>query len=246
MRRNQKPWQKKLDRFALAALDAHKQTRGVLNIPGGDLEDVIRWLQEHRSDIEAAQARFPRRETKAPPKKVKLDKDFVKFAKSVKVFEGVHLESGENETIPFYGEILENTQKLFHIFEKKRADRALIYFNLALIYAIARPLVEDFRNKQFGPEPLDWDKKRILAAMCLEFITGLLRGRVESPKGRINLELINYINLLQEHQTEPLTDRDLGDALAHAGFEVPAEEHSWSVFLNRARKRGLVAKPKTK
>ncbi len=92
---------------------------------------------------------------------------------------------------------------------------------------------------------MDWEKKRILAAMCLEFVTGLLRGRVEAPKGRINLELIQYINLLQEHQTEPLTDRDLRDALGHAGFDVPAEAHSWSVFLNRARKRGLVAKPKT-
>lgn len=245
MRRNQKPWQEKLDLIALAALDAHKQTRGVLNIPEGDLKDVIRWLQEHRSDIEAAYAKFPRRQNNALPKTVKLDKAFVKFAKSVKHFEEFHLESGENETIQFYGEILENTQKLFHIFEKKRADRALIYFNLALIYAVARPLVEDFRNKQFGPEPLDWEKKRILAAMCLEFVTALLRGRVESPKGRINLELIKYINLLQEHQTEPLTDRDLRDALAHAGFDVPAVEHSWSVFLNRARKKGLVAKPKT-
>ena len=178
-------------------------------------------------------------------KTVKLDKDFVKFAKSVKDFEEYHMESGENETDPFFAEILENTQKLFHLFEKKRANRTLIYFNLALIYAVVRPLVEDFRNKQFGPEPLDWEKKRILAAMCLEFVTGLLRGRVESPKGRINLELIKYINLLQEHQTEPLTDRDLRDALAHSGFDVPAEEHSWSVFLNRARKRGLVAKPKT-
>ena len=245
MRRNQKPWQDKLDRIALAALNAHKQTRGVLNIPGGDLKDVIRWFQEHRSDIEAAHAKFPRRENNALPKTVKLSKDFVKFVESAKLFEGFHLESGENENIPFFAELLGNTQKIFQIFEKKRADRALIYFNLALIYTVVRPLVEDFRNKQFGPEPLDWEKKRILAAMCLEFVTGLLRGRVESPKGRINLELIKYINLLQEHQTEPLTDRDLWDALAHAGFDVPAVEHSWSVFLNRARKRGLVAKPET-
>ena len=102
MRRNQKPWQDKLDSIALAALNAHKQTRGVLNIPGGDLKDVIRWFQEHQSDIEAAYAKFPRRENNALPKTVKLDKDFVKFAKSVKHFEEFHLESGENETIPFF------------------------------------------------------------------------------------------------------------------------------------------------
>ena len=246
MRRNRKSWQDKLDRIALAALDAHKQTRGVLNIPGGDLKDVIRWFQEHQSDIVAAHAKFPRRENNAPPKTVKLNKDFLKFAKSMKLFEEYLLESGEKETDPFFAEILENTQKLFHLFEKKLADRALIYFNLALIYTVVRPLIEDFRNKQFGPEPLDWENKRKLAAMCLEFVTGLLRGRVESPKGRTNLELVKYINFLQKHQTEPLTDRDLRDALAHAGFDVPAVEHSWSVFLNRARKRGLVAKPKTK
>ena len=245
MRRKQKRWQEKLDRIALATLDAHKQTRGVLNIPGGDLKDVIRWVQEHRSDIEAASAKFPREQKNGLPKTVKLDKDFLKFFESVKLFEGFHLESGENETIPFFAELLGNTQKLFQIFEKKRADRALIYVSVALIYTLVRPLVEDFRNKQFGPEPLDWEKKRILAAMCLEFVTGLLRGRVEAPTGRIKLELIKYINFLQKHQTEPLTDRDLRDALAHAGFDVPAEEHSWSVFLNRARKRGLVAKTKT-
>ena len=101
MRRNKKPWQKKLDRIALAALNAHKQTRNVLNIPGGDLKDVIRWLQEHRSDIQAAHAKFPRRQNNALPKTVKLDKDFVKFAKSVKHFEEFHLEPGENETDHF-------------------------------------------------------------------------------------------------------------------------------------------------
>ena len=92
-------------------------------------------------------------------KTVRLDKDFVKFAQSVKHFEGFHLEAGEKKTDPFFAELLGNTQKLFQIFEKKRADRALIYFNVALIYTLVRPLVEDFRNKQFGPEPLDWEKK---------------------------------------------------------------------------------------
>jgi hypothetical protein len=63
----------------------------------------------------------------------------VRFAKSVKHFEAFHLESGENETIPFIAELLGNTQKLFQIFEKKRADRALIYFNLAYLYC--RPAI---------------------------------------------------------------------------------------------------------
>ncbi len=73
-----------MDRIALAALDAHKQTRGVLNIPGGDLKDVIRWFQEHQSDIAAAHAKFPRRENNAPPKTVKLNKDFLKYSFYVK------------------------------------------------------------------------------------------------------------------------------------------------------------------
>jgi hypothetical protein len=71
-----------------------------------------------------------------------------------------------------------------------------------------------------------------------------LRGRVEAPKGRINLELLKFINFLREHQTDRLTDRDLRAASKYAGFAVPEDEHSWAIFMNRARKRGLVRKPK--
>jgi hypothetical protein len=51
MRRSQKPWQEKLDSFALAALETHKQTRNLLEISSGSLEDVISWLNEHKADI---------------------------------------------------------------------------------------------------------------------------------------------------------------------------------------------------
>jgi hypothetical protein len=77
--------------------------------------------------------------------------------------------------------------------------------------------------------------------MCLEFVAELLRGRVATPKGRINLELIKWINFLRKHQTERLTDRELHAALEYAGFALPIEEHSWAIFMNRARKRGLVS-----
>ena len=244
MRRKVKPWQEKLDPFALAAIDAHRQTKDAFRIPQGDLKNAFQWLQENQQAIAVAFEKYPRSENSVKLRTVKLDKGFVKFMQRANMLIGFQLQPGENQTIPFTAEHWASMQKLYMMFEKKRESRALIYFSLAFIYTLVQPMVQDFRKKQFGPEPLDWEKKRALAAMCLEFVAGLLRGRVKAPKGRINLELIKFINLLQEHQTEPLTDRDLWYALADAGFYVPPQQHSWSIFLNRARKKELITKPK--
>lgn len=226
MRKKRKSWQDKLDGFALAYLEAHRQTRHVFQFPEGGLTEVIRWFQEHQTEIMTAQDKFPRHLSQMPLKTMKLDRDFVKFAGTTQAFRGFRLRPGENKTIPFIADMMESAQKLFRMMEKRGSDRALVYFGISLIYTFLRPLVDDFRKRQFGPEALDWEKKRILAAMCLEFVAGLLRGRVEAPKGRINLELVKFINFVQEHQTEPLTDKELRDALKNAGFPVPAEEHN--------------------
>lgn len=177
---------------------------------------------------------------------MRLDKSFIRLLEREKWFQGLGLKVGKNETEAFMAELLRIAQKLSRFFEKNPESRALVYFSLPLAYMLLRPLVDDLRNRHFGSGPLDERKTRLLAAMCLEMTANLLRGRLIRRKGRSNRELIHILNLVQEHQKEPLTDRDLQDAVSYAGIAVPTEKHSWSVWLGRARKEGFIGKAKKK
>ncbi len=246
MRRNRKPWQEKLGSYALEYLEAYKQTRSVFDLPIGGLAQVTRFMKEQRGKMSEARKRFPKPPGKSSIQTVRLDKSFIRLMEREKLFQGLGLKVGENETEAFMAELLRISQKLSRFFEKKPEHRALVYFSLPLAYMILRPLVDDLRNRHFGSGPLDERKTRLLAAMCLEMTANLLRGRLIRRKGRINRELIHILNLVQEHQEEPLTDRDLQEAVSYAGIDVPTEQHSWSVWLGRARKEGFIGKAKKK
>jgi len=214
MRRNRKPWQEKLDSYALQYLEAYKQTRGVFDLPIGGLAQVTRFMKEQRGKMSEARKRFPSPPGKSSTQTVRLDKSFIRLLEREKWFQGLGLKVGKNETEAFMAELLRIAQKLSRFFEKNPESRALVYFSLPLAYMLLRPLVDDLRIRHFGSGPLDERKIRLLAAMCLEMIANLLRGRMIRRKGRFNRELIHILNLVQEHQKEPLTDRERLEQLA--------------------------------
>jgi len=106
-----------------------------------------------------------------------------------------------------------------------------------------RNLVGMLRQMQFGNDALDESQTRALAAQCFEFFAELCRGRIALPKGRINAELVELINLIYEHQKEPLTHGETLQALNEAGITFFQDLGTFRVWLSRARKKGLVSNP---
>jgi hypothetical protein len=115
------------------------------------------------------------------------------------------------------------------------------YFWLALNYTFLKGLLGMLRRKQYGAEPLDRTKAYTLAGQFFEMLAQACRGRPTQNKGRYNLELIGLVKMIQEHQTEKLSDGQIREALAAAGVSVP-ERDTWRIWLWRARKAGLIAR----
>ena len=67
----------------------------------------------------------------------------------------------------------------------------------------------------------------------------LRTGKVPNIKGRVNVELIELIKELRQHQKARLTYRELHQALEYAGVHVQDEE-TLRVFEFRARKKGWI------
>jgi hypothetical protein len=154
MRREPKPWQEKLDSFAIAYLEARRQSAG-LDIPEGDLKDVLGWFETHQKEILEMYQKFPSVPDNEQMQSVELTEEFVNFLKSAERLRTFGLKAGENKTLPVLDDAFSTAQKLYGVFEKKPENRALTYFGTALAYEISQRSIEKFRKKQFGPEPLD-------------------------------------------------------------------------------------------
>jgi hypothetical protein len=76
--------------------------------------------------------------------------------------------------------------------------------------------------------------------MTLEHSAKLLRGRWSPPKGRVNVDLIAMVRHIQEGQLEPLTPREMREAVCCAGFAVPDGE-AWRIWLYRTKRAGLLS-----
>lgn len=230
----QRPWQEKIEPECLEYLEAYRKASARTTVPDGSYGNLLEWLQQWRNIAKL----FP-----SPPvdweqaagSVVSLDARFVAMLDQ---FAPGHVKEGENRLAPRYAKMLEIAQPIALLLEEPQA-RAGVALGLGFFYVLVEPLIIDLRRQQFGMKPLDSSKVRSLAAIILELLAKLLRGRWQPPKGRINTELIALINLIYAHQTHQLTPQELGQALAHAGLAV-AEGETWRIWLHRAKKRGLI------
>lgn len=113
------------------------------------------------------------------------------------------------------------------------------YFFLASYYANLEDLFGTMRRMQFGAEPLDAAKFLTLAGQFFDMLSQACRGRATPNKGRYNVELISLVKMIQDHQTEKMSPREIREALLTAGVRVP-EGETWRLWLWRARKNGLI------
>jgi len=100
-------------------------------------------------------------------------------------------------------------------------------------------IYEDISRRYFGDagpkNPQDW---AWTVGTTLEVLgTTLKSGKPPNLKGKVNVELLQLIRILRQHEKVRLTYRELRDALAYAGVHV-ADEDALRIFEWRARKKG--------
>jgi hypothetical protein len=116
----------------------------------------------------------------------------------------------------------------------------------AIAITVLGSIYENTSKAYFGDAgPRETKEFMWLAGTTLEFLGKTFKtGKPPDLKGKINVELIELIKVLRQHQTSKLTYRELRDALQHAGLHVPDEE-TLRVFEWRAKKKGWIKSPKT-
>lgn len=228
-------WAEKLDPEAIAFLDAYRMARSNYRPPPTKIEDLPSWLKQF---AEAASG-FPKDPASLHTRTVTVEKKFLDLLSQGGPPFADMLKEGENALAPGLAMMVEAAQTCALLFEAAPNVRLGVYFAIGLAYRLGRPLWDRLRFEQFGKDPLDQQKIETLAAMGLEFVAGLLRGQWKKPKGRINPELIEIINLIQRYSAIPLRPSEIRVAVLYAGINVP-DEDTWRVWLHRARKRKLV------
>lgn len=115
-------------------------------------------------------------------------------------------------------------------------------FLAGLLRVILGGIYEDLSQRQFGDEgPKETKDYLWLAGTTLEMIgKGIKKGKIRDVKGKVNIEFVQLIKIVREHQTAKLTYRELQEALEYAGVHF-SDEDSFRVFEWRARKRGWMS-----
>lgn len=114
-------------------------------------------------------------------------------------------------------------------------------FIAAFAVGILGAIYNDISTRYFGDAGPKETKDLIwVVGTTLEVLGKSLRtGEVQGVKGRINVELVQLIAVIQEHEIAKLSYKELLDALNYAGQQV-ADEEALRVFVFRARKKGWI------
>lgn len=194
----------------------------------GSMEEVSKQLKElYRQHPEL-------RKTKS----IHLKPEFVRMMEEVPGFKGI-FAVGEQEYPARLARILGTVQQLALFPSLTPAMKMAGYFFLASYYANLEDLFGTMRRMQFGAEPLDAAKVLTLAGQFFDMLSQACRGRATPNKGRYNLELISLVKMIQDHQTEKMSPREIRETLLTAGVRVP-EGETWRIWLWRARKSELL------
>lgn len=171
-------------------------------------------------------------------KSIRLEPEFVQMMEEVPRFKGI-LAVGEQEFPAGLARILGTVQQLALLSHLTPEMKMAGYFFLASYYANLEDLFGTMRRMQYGAEPLDAAKILTLAGQFFDMLSQACRGRAMPNKGRYNLELISLVKMIQEHQTEKMSPREIREILVTVGVSVP-EGETWRLWLWRARKNGLI------
>ncbi len=102
------------------------------------------------------------------------------------------------------------------------------------------------KRMRFGSRsrPLSRAEEMSLAAQCFELCAQLCRGKLELPKGKVNLERGELVSLIFQYEKQRLSDEDLRDAIWYAGGNAPEDPQALRLWVWRNQRGGLVRKRK--
>jgi hypothetical protein len=232
MKRRTKSWQEKVDPLCIRYLQVYREARTLASKIPTTLD-----FKSRMATMDPAQEVFKEHPELWDTRKVSLTPAFLQNAKSH--FPGFENLSEGSVVLSRTADILEMAQNLaiFDTFPPELKMGA--YFFVAMLIVPAWDSLVRMKKEQFGEQPLDQERMMILVAQTCEMIAQVCRGRFPERKGKFNLELIQLVKKIQEHEKETLTPDDLKEALAAAGVSVP-EGEAWRIWLWRARKSGLI------
>jgi hypothetical protein len=233
MKRTRKPWQEKVDGFCLKYLEVCREARGLMSQVAAPQS-----LSEFVGSPNLAAEVFEKHPELRGTKAICLTPEFVQMLEAVPNLKAMAV-AGEHVYPTRIANTLEMMQTLALFPSLPPEVRMNAYFMLALWIAIGKDFWGNMRRMQYGAAPLDEAKVATLAAQCFEMLARFCRGRIPQTKGRYNLELIELVKIILQHQTEEMSPHDLREALAAAGMAVP-EGETWRVWLWRARRDGLI------
>ena len=234
MQRKSKSWRDKLPPEVLEYLDVYGELRPFTQILDGDLTTVTR-------DIAARSTGKVRQQPELPEdtemRTLTLDGRGIERLAAIG-FNSGEFVVGENLVRAGLAEFLEPALLLADLLDDPK-QRAAACFGFALLYKAVGGMVAAMKHAKYGDAPLDAEKAGVVAAMFFEFLAKLGRGKVEVPKGRPNSDLINVVNLIRRHQTEPLTPKELHAVANQAGLYRDDPE-AFRVWLHLETKKGRI------
>lgn len=231
-------WKDKLDDQGLELVEMVQKLRQI-KMPGAfNAAERERWIKEQKEVYSS----HPNLEQK---RKVKLDREFVRRLLRMHP----EIELNEDQLIVLFqqeefsqlrAEELELHQRIFMFLESSQDRRFEVYATVASGIVLFRHLFGRLLKMQLGTQKLNLFGLFGFIAQNLEWLAGLLRGKIKKPPGRENVELAALIDAILEHQKEPLTQIELYEAVTASGAEVPPDPEAFRLWLHRARKKGLV------
>jgi len=231
-------WKDKLDDQGLEIVEIARKLSHIQPPATFDMAELHRWI-ESQKEVYASHSDLEQK------RKVKFEQEFVRLL--LRMDNEPELDPAkmmvllQREEFPsLRADELEMHQRIFMFLESNQDIRFRLYGAVALGIVMVRQLFGRLLKMQLGTKKLSLFGLFGFIAQNLEWLAGVLRGKVKKPPGRENVELAALIDAILEHQKEPLTQLELYEAVKASGAEVSDEPEAFRLWLHRARKQGLV------
>ena len=226
-------WRSKLDNQALESLEGHRKVSAIRN----RLSNPDEW----HAKLQEIAAQHPQirvlEKVEVLPRFVEL---LLQNEELTRVFSSLQPSPGSKTMSQPSARFVDVMQRVTLALEDPQM-RVIGGMVSALLITFVREYCEGISKSNFGDTgPRTQQEFSWLIGTALEDLGRTIRsGKPPTRKGRVNVELVQLIKLLREHQTTKLTYRELQEALRYAGVSAPDEE-TLRVFEFRARKKGWI------
>ncbi len=231
-------WKDKLDDQGLELIQMARQFSRMRFPATLDKAELDGWVKEQNEVYSA----HPNLEVK---RKVKLEPDFLALLthmhSDLELNEQVMTTVFQREEFgSLRADELEMHQRIYRFMESDLHRRFEVYAAAASAIVLFRHVFGRFLKLQVGQKKLTPFSLLGFIAQHLEWLGGVLRGKIRKPPRRGNAELGALIEAILKHQKEPLSQLELYEAVKASGAEVPIDPEAFRLWLHRARKDGLV------